>query len=117
MSTMGKAMSRPLLGPRSMGNSSAARIVTLAVLVLVATLGGVLLAASLLPTTSLAGRALGVAGEARAGTYSQELVAYLSERLRFAAMGLLGLTAGFRVLRSPLEDLLGSSLRDIQAPS
>jgi uncharacterized membrane protein len=96
--------------------SSAARVVVLAVLVLVTLLAVALLAASLLPAATLAGRLLGAAGEARAGSNTQELVAHLSERLRLAAGLLLLLTAALAVLRVPFEDLVKATLDDVVWP-
>jgi hypothetical protein len=76
-----------------------------------ALLGGVLLAASFVPSATLAGRVLAGFGEARGGTYTQELLAYLDERLRFAAVLVLVLAGGLLVTRRALEDLLAAALQ------
>jgi Dolichyl-phosphate-mannose-protein mannosyltransferase len=93
---------------------SAARVLVVVVLVLVALLGVGLLGASLLPSGALAGRLLGTANSARAGTYTQDLVAYLGQRMRLAAALLLVLSVGLLVLRAPFQALLSSSFKDLR---
>src|SRR5437899_12048877 len=78
---------------------SAAWVVVLGVLGLVAALAIGLLAASLVPGDVLAARLLGAAGEARTGAFTQELIAQIDARLRLAAGVLLVLTAGLAVYR------------------
>ena len=72
-----------------------------------------LLIASLLPGATLAGRLFGAAGEARSGTFAQDLVASLGQRLRLAAALLLGLSIGLWVLRTPFQALMSTSLTDL----
>jgi hypothetical protein len=98
------------LGPNK--PASTARVLTVLILALVSVLGAALLVASLLPSSALAGRLLGAAGEARSGANTQDLLAHFGERLRFAAGLLLALTAGLLVLRAPFEDLVSASLKD-----
>ncbi|HEX8967318.1 MAG TPA: glycosyltransferase family 39 protein [Chloroflexota bacterium] len=87
----------------------------LAVCVLI---GLALLAASFIPSETLAGRLLGAAGEARtAGAYTQELAANLDARLRFAAAVLLVLTLGLVLVRSAFEDLVAACTEDALWPT
>ena len=55
----------------------------------------------------------GAAGEARSGTFAQDLVASLGQRLRLAAALLLGLSIGLWVLRTPFQALMSTSLTDL----
>jgi uncharacterized membrane protein len=95
---------------------SAGRVVVQGVLGLVAALAVGLLAASLVPGNVLPARLLGAAGEVRAGTFTQELVAHLEERLRLAAGLLLLLTAGLVVWRGAFEDLVQTVFDDFAWP-
>ena len=99
--------------PRLSDASSSARVLVILILALVSLLGAALLIASLLPSSTLAGRLLGAAGEARSGANTQDLLAHFSERLRFASALLLALVAGLFVLRTPFQGLLQSSLKDL----
>jgi hypothetical protein len=92
-------------------SGAAARVVA-AVVVLVALLAATLLALSFVPSATLAGRLFGVAGEARSGAFTQDLLAHLDERLRLAAALLLGLAAGLTLLRARFEDLVRAALGD-----
>src|SRR5207244_1097727 len=74
--------------------------------VVVALLGGGLLALSTLPSESLAGRLLGTTGEARAGPYTQELYQHIAERLRLSGGVLLALALALVRLRTVLRELL-----------
>jgi hypothetical protein len=77
-----------------------------------ALLGLALLAVSLVPSATLAGRLLGAAGEARAGAYTQDLSAYFDLRLRLAGGLVLLLVAGLSLTRAAFEDLLEAAVRD-----
>jgi hypothetical protein len=72
----------------------------------------VLFGLSLVPSATLAGRLMGVAGDARAGPFYQELAAYLDERLRLAGVVILVLVGGLAVLRAAFEDLIDACARD-----
>jgi hypothetical protein len=93
--------------------TSTARALVVLVVGLSGLLGVALLVASLLPNASLAGRLLGAAGEARAGSYTQDLVTYLGQRMRLAGGLLLVISVGLVVLRAPFEDLVRASLGDL----
>jgi hypothetical protein len=83
------------------------------VLGLVMLLAVALLVASLLPSATLAGRLFGAAGEARSGTFAQDLVASLGQRLRLAAALLLVLSLGLFGLRASFQALLASFFKDL----
>jgi Dolichyl-phosphate-mannose-protein mannosyltransferase len=90
--------------------------VVLAVLGVGALLGLALLALSIVPSASLAGRLLGAAGESRAGDNTQELLTYFDQRLRLAGALILALTVGLAVLRGPFEEMIAAALRDVVQP-
>jgi hypothetical protein len=85
------------------------------VLLLGALLGFVLLALSLVPSASLAGRLVGATGQARAGAYTLDLTTYLDVRLRVAGGLLLALVAGLAVTRAAFEDLVAAAIEDAAA--
>ena len=89
---------------------STARQLVLLVFVLVAMLVAALLVASLLPAATLTGRLLGAAGESRSGTFTQDLVANLGQRMRLASALLLAVLVGLFVLRTSFEDVLKAAL-------
>ncbi|MGI9145380.1 MAG: glycosyltransferase family 39 protein [Chloroflexota bacterium] len=89
-----------------------ARVLVLVVLSLVALLAVALLAGSLLPSQTLATRLLSSSSTAGVGTYTQDLVTYLGQRMRLAGGLLLALWLGLVVLRTPFQDLLQSALED-----
>ena len=103
---------RPRSRTQEARTDSAARVLVVVVLVLVALLAVVLMVASLLPSATLASRLLGASGEARAGTYTQDLVAYLGQRMRLVAALLLVFGVGLILLRTPFQDLVRGLLRD-----
>ncbi len=95
---------------------SAARVVVLGVLGLVAILAIGFFGASLVPRPVLAEQALGATSVARGGVFTQELVAHLDERLRLAGGLLLVLAAGLAVFRVSFEDLVKTALGDFAWP-
>jgi 4-amino-4-deoxy-L-arabinose transferase-like glycosyltransferase len=96
--------------------STCASVVVLLVLGLGALLVVGLLLGSLVPSATLANRLLGATSAARAGTYTQDLVMYLGQRLRLAAALLAVLLVGLAVLRTSFEDLLRRALEDFTWP-
>ncbi|MDQ6673368.1 MAG: glycosyltransferase family 39 protein [Chloroflexota bacterium] len=111
-------MSLTRLGPkltavRPQFGSAPARVLVVLVLGLVALLVMVLLVGSLVPGATLAGRLPGSSSSARAGTYTQDLVTYLDQRMRLAAALLLVLWIGLAVLRRYLQDLLRNLVEDL----
>lgn len=85
-------------------------------LVLCALVGVLLLALSLVPGAQLAGRLLGAAGQSRTGANTQELLAYLDQRLRLAGGLLLVLVAALAVTREAVEDLIAAAARELALP-
>ncbi len=84
------------------------RLIVRTVAVASAALAMGLLALSLIPSATLATRLIGAAGEARSGTYAQELAASLDDRLRFAAVLLLAFAVAFVLLRVELEAMFSA---------
>lgn len=111
---MSAAAARPILAAPVAASLRTSRLLVLTVLCLVAGLGVALLAISLVPSATLAGRLLGAAGQARFGTYSQELALQLDGRLRFAGVVLLALDVGLFALRATFEDLVAAVGRDLR---
>src|SRR5437879_3991500 len=101
---MSATMAAPAVRTDSAQAVSLARVLVWLVLVSVALLGAGLLAATFLPNAALAGRLFAAAGEGRSGTFAQDLVAHLGERLRFSGVLLLALVAGLVVVHSAAED-------------
>jgi hypothetical protein len=85
----------------------------LALLVALGALG--LLALSLVPPSALAARLLGVAGESRSGSYTQELYAQLGDRLRLAGGGLLTAAVLLVPLRASLTEMLLRAVHDVRS--
>ena len=56
---------------------------------------------------------LGAAGEARAGSFTQDLVTNLALRMRLAGGLLLALTVALVALRASFADLVRTSLNDL----
>ena len=109
---MNAATAESLVGRGAARSLPAARRLVLVVLAASGVLGLVLLTASLVPSTALAGRILSAIGETRTGLYTQDLLTYLDARLRFAGTALLALTAALALTRRAVEDLVSAGLRD-----
>src|SRR5437763_190017 len=106
----------PLAGTPTVQPAPSARRLVLVIVGCTAALGLGLLLLSLVPSATLASRLMGAAGEApRLGTFSQELSAYLDERLRFAAGLLLVLAVGLTATRTNLGDVMATCARDAVA--
>jgi hypothetical protein len=101
---------------RATHSTPGARVAVLVSLGAVGLLGAALLALSVVPSSVLAGRLLGAAGEARGGAYALELASYLDERLLFSSALLFGFAVGLLVLRSQLEDLIAAAARESSWP-
>ena len=94
-----------------------ARWIVLGILAAGALVGLALLAISLVPGATLAGRLLGAAGEARAGVNTQELLLYFDQRLRLAGALLLAMVAGLTLLRGSFEELISAAIHDASWPT
>jgi hypothetical protein len=88
------------------------RVVVLS-LVMLAALGGLLLAASMAPSESIVRRFAAVSGELRTGSVTQALVTHLAERLRLAGSGFVLLCLGMLVVRQPLEEVAAAGLAEL----
>ena len=81
----------------------------------IALFGGLLVAASFLPSATLAARLLGVAGEAdRSGVHTIDLLAHFGDRLRFVGSVCLALAVLLAVLRAPFESILRGTVVDVR---
>ncbi len=95
--------------------AAASTVILVLCLVGLAVLAAVLLAASLLPPSTVVGRFMGATGDVRAGTVTQTLVANLPSRMRLAGFGFAVLLVLLVVLRRPFASVLETALADARA--
>jgi hypothetical protein len=92
-----------------------ARALAMAIALGIAVFGALLIAASFLPSATVAARLLGVAGEAdRSGAHTVDLLAHFGDRLRFVGAAFLVLAAMLAVLRLPFESMLRGTVVDLR---
>jgi hypothetical protein len=92
----------------------ASQRIVLASLLLLAMLGVLLLAISLVPSSTLVGRFMGALGDSRSGTVTQALVERLPQRLRLAGIGFVFFAIALLVARKPFERIVHESLSDLR---